>query len=73
MKGELVMELVINGEKMNIPGQIKTASELLNYFQLEEKVLIVELNEAILEKSAHQDTRLSDGDRIEIVHFVGGG
>ncbi|WP_226085843.1 sulfur carrier protein ThiS [Mesobacillus sp. S13] len=67
------MELIINGERMNIPSQIKTASELLNYFQLEEKVLIVELNEAILEKSAHQDTRLSDGDRIEIVHFVGGG
>ena len=67
------MELIINGERMNIPDQIKTASELLNYFQLEEKVLIVELNEAILEKSAHQDTRLSDGDRIEIVHFVGGG
>ncbi len=67
------MELIINGEKMSIPDHIKTASELLSYFQLEDKVLIVELNEAILEKSVHQATTLSDGDRIEIVHFVGGG
>ncbi|WP_079506829.1 sulfur carrier protein ThiS [Mesobacillus jeotgali] len=67
------MELIINGEAINIPDDIKTAAALLNYFQLEDKVLIVELNEAILEKSTHQDTILSAGDRIEIVHFVGGG
>ena len=67
------MDLIINGEKMNIPVTAKTVSGLLNHFQLGDKVLIVELNEAILEKNTHEDTLLSDGDRIEIVHFVGGG
>ncbi|MBS8265866.1 thiamine biosynthesis protein ThiS [Mesobacillus boroniphilus] len=67
------MDLIINGEKMNIPDTAKTVSGLLNYFQLSDKVLIVELNEAILEKNTHENTLLSDGDRIEIVHFVGGG
>ena len=67
------MDLTINGEKMNIPDTAKTVSELLNHFQLGDKVLIVELNEAILEKNTHEGTLLSDGDRIEIVHFVGGG
>lgn len=67
------MNLIINGETMNIPDTAKTVSRLLNYFQLSDKVLIVELNEAILEKNTHENTLLSDGDRIEIVHFVGGG
>lgn len=67
------MNLIINGETMNIPDTAKTVSGLLNYFQLSDKVLIVELNEAILEKNTHENTLLSDGDRIEIVHFVGGG
>lgn len=67
------MDLIINGEKMNIPDTANTVSELLNHFQLGDKVLIVELNEAILEKNSLDDTLLSDGDRIEIVHFVGGG
>lgn len=67
------MELIINGEAVTIPDHIKTSAALLNFFQLEDKVAIVELNEAIVAKNAHQDTALSAGDRIEIVHFVGGG
>jgi len=33
----------------------------------------VELNMEILPKADYETTALSDGDRIEIVHFVGGG
>jgi sulfur carrier protein len=40
---------------------------------LEEKIVIVELNQIILEKANHFATAVSNGDRIEIVHFVGGG
>ncbi|MBD8067755.1 sulfur carrier protein ThiS [Bacillus sp. PS06] len=67
------MELVINGDTVSLPDQIETVSSLLEHFGLAEKVVIVELNETILEKSEHQETRLVDRDRIEIVHFVGGG
>ncbi|MBW7459661.1 sulfur carrier protein ThiS [Paenibacillus sepulcri] len=67
------MNLHINGENVEVPGTLASVHDLLRHFGLEEKVVIVEWNQSILEKSAHQDTRLSDGDRIEIVHFVGGG
>ncbi|WP_018665082.1 sulfur carrier protein ThiS [Heyndrickxia acidiproducens] len=67
------MELIINGEKTVIPSNIGTVSELLQHFQLDQKVVIVEVNHDILEKRNHQETHLSDGDRVEIVHFVGGG
>ncbi|WP_342214663.1 MULTISPECIES: sulfur carrier protein ThiS [unclassified Peribacillus] len=35
--------------------------------------MIVELNDEILEKEYQNETRLSNGDKVEIVHFVGGG
>lgn len=67
------MKLTINGEQHHVPETISSVGDLLQHFQLDQKVLIVEHNEAILEKLAHSETILSDGDRIEIVHFVGGG
>lgn len=65
--------LIINGDQIEVPGRIDDVSKLLTHFDLDQKVVIVEWNQTILEKGIHQDTRLSDGDRIEIVHFVGGG
>jgi sulfur carrier protein len=67
------MVLIINGEKLVVPGSVETVSSLLQHYNLDKKVVIVELNDDILEKGSHQETRLSDGDKIEIVHFVGGG
>lgn len=67
------MELVINGDRITVPVAIASVSDLLKHFGLQDKVVIVELNHDILEKGNHQVTRLSDGDKIEIVHFVGGG
>ncbi|MEW9502868.1 sulfur carrier protein ThiS [Jeotgalibacillus marinus] len=67
------MELVINGDKLEVPNTVETVSNLLQHFELEQKVVIVEWNETILEKGSHQETRLCDGDKVELVHFVGGG
>ena len=67
------MELVINGDKLEVPNTIKTVYDLLQHFELEQKVVIIEWNATILEKALHQGTILSNGDRIELVHFVGGG
>jgi sulfur carrier protein len=67
------LQLVINGEKVEISTGVETILELLQHFSLDQKVVIVELNHEILEKRNHQETRLSNGDRVEIVHFVGGG
>lgn len=67
------MELVINGDKIEVPNTVETVANLLQHFELQQKVVIVEWNEMILEKTSHQETKLSDGDKVELVHFVGGG
>ncbi|RBP90121.1 sulfur carrier protein [Cytobacillus firmus] len=67
------MNVVINGDAMVLPETVNSVSRLLEHFNLEQKVVIVELNQHILDKSMHAETILTDGDRIEIVHFVGGG
>lgn len=67
------MKLTINGELLEIPDTVETVSGLLEYFQLDKKMVIVERNADILEKSEHTGTQISDGDKIELVHFVGGG
>ncbi|MGA5690694.1 sulfur carrier protein ThiS [Cytobacillus pseudoceanisediminis] len=67
------MNVVINGDAMVLPETVNSVSRLLEHFHLEQKVVIVELNQRILDKSTHAETILTDGDRIEIVHFVGGG
>ncbi len=67
------LELVINGDRLEIPNKVETIYNLLQHFELEQKVVIVEWNDMILEKELHQETQLCDGDKIELVHFVGGG
>lgn len=66
------VELTINGESARYHGLL-TVGDLVAILGLEPKKLAVELNRAIVPKSAYGATPLSDGDRLEIVHFVGGG
>ncbi len=67
------MELVINGDKIEVPNSVETIAHLLHHFELQKKVVIVEWNAKILEKESHQETKLCNGDKVELVHFVGGG
>lgn len=67
------MNLFINGQSIEVSARIGTIQELLEHFQLDQKVVIVELNQIILDKATRAETRITAGDRIEIVHFVGGG
>lgn len=66
------MELIINGESVRYDG-LRTVSGLIAALDLEPRKLAVELNRAIVPKSAYGETVLSSGDQLEIVHFVGGG
>ncbi|QHS22392.1 sulfur carrier protein ThiS [Virgibacillus sp. MSP4-1] len=66
------MQLLINGNYMEIPSEMDSVSSLLSYLKLGDKVVVVELNGNILEKD-NQHQSLSDGDKLELVHFVGGG
>ncbi|MDQ0247158.1 sulfur carrier protein [Bacillus fengqiuensis] len=67
------MKLIINGEAVQTDEKIETVQQLLEWHQLQQRVVIVELNETILQKEEHASTTLKDGDRIELVSFVGGG
>ncbi|MDR7000119.1 sulfur carrier protein ThiS [Neobacillus niacini] len=67
------MKLLLNGERVVLPDDIVTVSDVLKHYEVHNKVVVVELNGKILTKVEHQSTRLSDKDKIEIVHFVGGG
>jgi len=73
LRNEVVLvELVINGEARTVTD-VATVADLLVQFKLEQKILVIELNRDIIERTDYEQTRLNDGDRIEIVHFVGGG
>ncbi|MTD31753.1 MULTISPECIES: sulfur carrier protein ThiS [Caryophanaceae] len=67
------MILTVNGDQVEVPNTVKTIAELLQHFELNNKVVIVEKNAEILEKEKHAETLISDKDKIELVHFVGGG
>ncbi|SET36785.1 sulfur carrier protein [Salinibacillus kushneri] len=66
------MNLLINGDYVNIPSHIQSVESLLNHFKLDQQIVVVELNGTILEKDK-QNQYLTDGDKLELVHFVGGG
>lgn len=65
------MEIVINGEPLSVTAT--TLSGLLQTLDLDPVRLAVERNRVIVPKAEYSTTTLSEGDRLEIVHFVGGG
>jgi sulfur carrier protein len=67
-----VIALQINGRRVELDGP----TALLSYLEtlgVSPRAVAVELNGEILERSAYEDARLSDGDVVEIVRMVGGG
>lgn len=66
------MHLTINGERRSFDAPLDIAG-LLSALELEPRKIAVECNLEIVPKSLYGKTVLSDGDRIEIVQFVGGG
>ncbi|RBW49028.1 sulfur carrier protein ThiS [Marinobacter sp. F3R11] len=66
------MQVQVNGEAMGLPEGITVAS-LVEKMALTGKRLAVEVNEDIVPRSQHAELVLSHGDRVEIVHAIGGG
>ncbi|HTX51572.1 MAG TPA: sulfur carrier protein ThiS [Caulobacteraceae bacterium] len=66
------MRLTVNGEDRSFDG-VATIAALVSALGLEPRKLAVERNLEIVPRSAYAATSLADGDRIEIVAFVGGG
>ena len=66
------MRLTINGEDKSFAKAL-TVEELLGRIGLDHRRVAVERNRAIVPKSEYAETPLDDGDRLEIIHFIGGG
>ena len=66
------MTLTINGEQRAFGG-LSSVAALVAELGLDARKVAVERNLEIVPRSAYGKTALVDGDRIEIVHFIGGG
>jgi thiazole synthase/sulfur carrier protein len=66
------MKLVINGEEREFAAGL-TLAALLDQLALKSDRVAVELNHDIVPRDRWADTILNDADKLEIVHFVGGG
>lgn len=66
------MRVFINGETKQISGTPSLA-ELINQLELPVARIAIELNREVVRRSEWSSTILREDDRIEIVHFVGGG
>ena len=64
--------IIVNGKEINLTEDT-TVAEYLEQNQYQVKRIAVELNGDILPKYSYSDTMLQDGDRLEVVTFVGGG
>ena len=65
------MNLTINGE--NQVSSAETLAALVEGLGMKPDRVAIELNRAIVPRDQWPETPLRDGDRLEIVHFVGGG
>jgi sulfur carrier protein len=52
---------------------VQSVAQLIAQLGLAGRRLAVERNGAVVPRSSHENTALADGDRVEIVHAVGGG
>ena len=66
------MNLIINGEDRQFDSAL-TISALLDRLGMKPDRVAVELNRELVPRERWATTQLSDDDKLEIVHFVGGG
>ena len=63
----------MNGKEQQLPKEVVTVDDLLRFYALGNRIVIVEINRDIVQKDQYQTYSLKDRDRVELIHFVGGG
>jgi thiamine biosynthesis protein ThiS len=71
-RGLRALQLIINGEKRDFSDGLSLTA-LVEQLAMKAGRVAVELNRDIVPRDRWPETMLQDGDRLEIVHFVGGG
>lgn len=67
-----MISVFVNGEEKKVEKKINL-SEFLSDLSLPTERIAVELNREVVRRGSWNDTMVDEGDRLEIVHFVGGG
>lgn len=65
------MKLIINGQERELEAE--TLADVVSHFGLNERIIVIEHNFNIVPREQYAETAVAEGDKIEIVHFVGGG
>lgn len=68
-----MLNIQLNGKSTELPKSIHSVQDLLTFYSLENRIVIVEVNKEIIFKEQYPSLTLSNKDTVEIVHFVGGG
>lgn len=66
------MNIILNGQAHTLSDNTPLA-QLIDSLGLAGKRIAIELNNTIVPRSTHSTTMLAEGDRVEIVHAIGGG
>ena len=66
------MRVYLNGESKTVDDSL-TLADLVSQLDLPAARLAIELNRKVVRRSEWDKTKLAEEDRVEIVHFVGGG
>ncbi|HSE97278.1 MAG TPA: sulfur carrier protein ThiS [Blastocatellia bacterium] len=66
------MVIQVNGEEKELADGA-TVAQLIESLALKPERIAIELNRKIMRRAEWASTSLSDGDKVEVVHFVGGG
>ncbi len=66
------MQIICNGQRRDL-AEDTTLAAMLAMLDLDPNTVVAEVNRKIIERDQYEDLRLRDGDRIELIRFVGGG
>ena len=66
------MNIIVNGEEISTP-ESTTVEILLNNLEIKDKVMAVAINMEIVKKDKWETHIIEEGDKLELLHFVGGG
>ena len=72
MHRRYTLRIQINGESREV-GEPSTLSDLVNELSLPPARIAIELNVEVVRRNDWMNAMVREGDRLEIVHFVGGG
>jgi len=72
MSDEQTINVRLNGKDRHIHSGLSVRA-LVESLNLNPQLIVVELNREILSRDCFGEIQVSEGDQVELVHFVGGG